>query len=47
MGDGRLALGEVMKAVGCELLGLLSRWQLVEGQVVLLFKQLSRTRGEP
>lgn len=47
MGDGRLAFGEAMKAAGIELLGLLARWQLVQSQVVLLFEELPRTRGEP
>lgn len=47
VGDGRLAFSEAVKATGRELLGLLSRWQLVQGQVVLLFKELSGTRGEP
>ena len=47
VGDGRLAFDEVMKAAGWELLRLLSCWQLVQRQVVLLFKQLPRTRSEP
>lgn len=47
VGDGRLAFGEAMKAAGSELLGLLSSWQLVQSQVVLLLKELPRTRGEP
>ncbi len=47
VGDGRLAFGEVVEAAGIELLSLLSRWQLVQSQVVLLFKQLPRTRSEP
>lgn len=47
VGDGRLAFGEVMKTTGGDLLGLLSRRQLVQSQVVLLFKQLPGTRSEP
>lgn len=46
VGDGGLALGEGWEATRGELLGLLSGWQLVEGQVVLLFKQLPGSRSE-
>lgn len=47
VGHRRLAFDEVMKVAGGELLGFLSRWQLVQSQVVLLLKQLSCTRREP
>lgn len=47
VGNWRLAFGEVVKAAGGEFLGFLSRWQLVQSQVVLLFEQLPRTRCEP
>lgn len=46
MGDGRLPSGKVVKAARGQLLGLLSTWQLVQSQVVLLFEQLPRTRSE-
>lgn len=47
MGDGGLALGEAVEVAGGEFLGFLSRRQLVEGQMVLLLKELTCTGGEP
>lgn len=47
VGDGGLAFGEVGEAAGGQLLGGLSGWQLVEGQVVLLLEQLPGSRSEP
>lgn len=46
VGDGRLALGDTVEAARGELLSLLSRWQLVQSQVVLLLEELPRPRGE-
>lgn len=46
VGDGRLALGEAVQVAGREFLGFLSRRQLVEGQMVLLLKELTCTGGE-
>lgn len=47
VGDGRLPFGEAVKVTGGVFLGFLSWWQLVQGQMVLLFKELTCTRGEP
>lgn len=45
--DGRLPFGEAVKVTGGVFLGFLSWWQLVQGQMVLLFKELTCTGGEP